>query len=953
MNIFQNPRVRLGIVITFIIGIVVIIAIILRTLIGPPACEANFHRDYANRCVRDCPEGQDNDVTTGACVKACSEGLPYLNDDGSLACVQECGGSYCYLPGNEFGRKDTLCQAGICYDPSENSCFKSDRSASVCSPYLICGATDTYQLNPEAVKAGLTSTSQLDQYGCFFNPQSRESCSAPKKKFKWNPSRTSENPSVNDALKDASVCCDSNETALYIPDGPLTGKPVCCLPGSTLTSNYECCGTSLCKDPESGGKTCLLYGYVCTPEGGCPKDFATFNSDGDYTGCCYNEVGSDGVCNNLCTYPSSEMPKSCTSDSQCTPGSGESGGGVCLNGSCQLYCGTETSTNKNICVNDPNTATSSCGKDSSCELAQPTFTTLGGDSAIVQDQAGNDLYICGDNTGKQYWGRRRPLASAAPRPPPSGAAPRPPPSGAETMTITQGFSSQKGCTQLQCLDHFATQGLLGTTLDVTTDSQGNKNLPTTSNVKVESGSCKATINCAAAGITLKDGSIIDWKNQMPKTLNGDDDITMKLHYTLVNGKKVYDGTFEGTGKCIPGTSNLCKFLDTGEYSPYGTLDGIEISNSDRKVVEGSGCAPASTTTSEPYPSGIACMNKFSAASGGVKITPVYFAPWGAVCGPGGNIDSTNYKNGCVCLVNATLSGGKCTYNATGKNTETNEYTEGLNLTATGSSQISSVYKTQYLSLKASLSTNPYKVTLQNGDAIYNSQYSAAVVVMTYTDSNNVEKYVGLSPVKGTKSTPVLSLVESNQPLGFYYWYNDGPINPISGQIPINKGFLRFGKTQTTGAPDYWGTPIGVKDGSNSKYAYADPTWDTQTTWNSFQNGYIITIIYSAGKWYLGAIQCFTWNTNVMGLPLTTNSVQNGNSKIYYGTIDSDDNFEFTNTNIDLATPLDIKYVLSYKPGATVNPDDKFTQTGVKNLLTEISESSSSVTFDFIDDYVSR
>lgn len=936
MNIFQNPRVRLGIVITFIIGIVVVIAIILRTLIAPPGCQANFHRDYANRCVRDCPEGQDNDVSTGACVKACSEGLPYLNDDGSLVCVQECGGTYCYLPGNKFGQKDTLCQDNICYDPSENSCFKSDGSASVCAPYLTCGATDTYQLTSDARNAGLTSTSQLDQYGCFFNSQLLGSCSSPKKKFKWNPQRTSNNPTINEELKKAYVCCGAHETALYIKSGPLEGKPVCCLPGSTLTSNNECCTTSLCKDPVSGETTCLLDGYVCTPEGGCPQGFATFNSEREYTGCCYDEVGSDGVCNNLCTYPSNSMPKSCTSDSQCTPGpgeSGESGGGVCVDGLCTLYCGTENPSNTNICLNDPNTETSVCNSDASlCKLAQPAFTTPGGDSAVVQDKAGNDLYICGDKTGKQYWKST---------------------SGAETMTVTQGFDDQSSCTQLQCLDHFATQGLLGTTLDITTDSQGNKNLPRTGSVTTESGSCKAIINCAATGITLKDGTTLAWSAQMPKTLNGDDDTAMRLHSTLTeSGVRVYDGTFVGSGKCIPGTSNLCKFLDTGEYSPYGTLDGIKPSPLNRKVVEGSGCAPASETTSEPYPNGITCVNTFSEASGGVKITPNYSARWGSVCGPGGNIDSTNYKNPCVCLANATLSGGKCTYNATGKNIETNEYTEGLNLNAVGSSEISSVYKKQYLSLEASLSTNPYTVTLQNGGAIYNSKYSAAVVVMTYTDSNNVEKYVGLSPVKGTASTPVLSLVDSNQSLGFYYWYNDGPINPISGQIPINKGFLRFGKTPTNGAPAYWGIPIGVKDGSNSKYAYADPTWDTQSTWDSFQNGYIITIIYSAGKWYLGAIKCFTWNTSILGRPVGPNGLQNGNSEIYYGKIDSSDNFEFTNTDINSATPLDLKYVISYKPGAATNPDDKFTQGSVKNLLDDISISNSA-TFDFIEDYLTR
>ena len=240
MNIFQNPRVRLGIVITFIIGIVVVIAIILRTLIAPPGCQANFHRDYANRCVRDCPEGQDNDVTTGACVEACSEGIPYLNDDGSLECVQRCGGTYCSLPGNKFGKKDTLCQDNICYDPSENSCFKSAGSASVCAPYMICGVNDTYQLTSGALKAGLTSTSELDEYGCYFNSKLLESCPVDQQ-VTWNPPRTSNNPSINEELKKAYVCCDSHETALYIPGGPLKGKPVCCLPGSTLTSNNECC----------------------------------------------------------------------------------------------------------------------------------------------------------------------------------------------------------------------------------------------------------------------------------------------------------------------------------------------------------------------------------------------------------------------------------------------------------------------------------------------------------------------------------------------------------------------------------------------------------------------------------------------------------------------------------------------------------------------------------------
>lgn len=941
MNIFQNPTVRLGIVITFIIGIVVVIAIILRTLIAPPGCQANFHRDYANRCVRDCPEGQDNDVTTGACVQACSEGIPYLNDDGSLECVQICGGTYCSLPGNKFGEKDTLCQDNICYDPSENSCFKSDGRASVCAPYMICGVNDTYQLTPGALKAGLTSTSELDEYGCYFNSKLLGSCPVDQQ-VTWNPPRTSNNPSINEELKKAYVCCDSHETALYIPDGPLKGKPICCLPGSTLTSNNECCSTSLCKNPESGENTCLPVGYVCTPEGGCSKDFATFNSEGEYTGCCYDEVGSDGVCNNLCTYPSNSMPKSCTSDSQCTPGPGESGGGVCVDGSCKLYCGIETSSNTKICLNDPNTATSICNSDASlCKLDQPVFTTPGGDSAIVQDGAGNDLYICGDKTGKQYWSSI---------------------SGGETMTVTQGFKDQADCTQLQCLDHFATQGLLGASLDITTDSQGNKNLPRTSSVNVESGSCQAIINCAATGITLRDGATIDWSNQIPKTLNGDDDIAMKLHSTLSNGIRVYDGTFKGTGKCIPGTSELCKFLDTGEYSPYGTLDGIKPSPSNRKVMEGSGCAPASSTTSTPYQYGSVCMNTFSEVSGGVKITPLYMNKvGGGNCGVGGAIYGTTI-NSCECLANTTIVNGECVYNTTGSTGGVYAFSETLE---DGTYSLVQNAQLNYLSLQNSLSDSPYTVNLQKTGTnlkdigvCYSVNYSVAVVVMTYKDTtNNSTKYVGLKNVPGYKS-PILSTVESNNPLNFYYWYGSGAISPPAGQYPLLKGFLRFMTPQkNTGAPEFWGTPIAVKDENGSIYALADPTWDTQTNWDTFQNRHIISIINKNDNWYLVAINCYAWGSGGTSCPANLSDNSGSpvcDTDVYYGIVDPvTGNFEFTNTDINLATPLGLKYVLSYKPGAKVNPDDKFTQLGVKALLNEITEFSSSVTFDFIEDYLTK
>lgn len=877
MNFTQNPRVRVVIVVIITTVIAISIGLLMRSLLTPPPkeCKGDTHLDEnTNKCVPNCPDGYKNDPITGECVINCPDGqvssksISGVTIPGGERCVTACGSAYCDPQTDE-----TLCQDGICYQPN---CKTTDDKSSYCNPPLLCG-TDSEGKK----KTNLPKSTKLDKHGCYTNntpvPHPKPAC----------PDKTPNKITGTGAYSHEYVCCKTTDYAVYSKEG----EPFCCPDESDVIIDRKCCPKS--EQCTTDGKTvCLKSDEVCTPEGPCKTQYAIGES-GNYKGCCPFPT-SNGECYNMCSYIATSdtgMKKECSVDADCGFKSGFSfngistTGGKCDNGQCKLYCGpADSDTQGNIsCLNDPNSKTSTCIDTSAmCKFTQNSYNP----------NQRNGAYICEDSTKTpplSYWKSS---------------------SGTPILTVKAGMENPKNCTALACLDRMITDGLLGATGEITKGGK-QRTLPSvsgSSTPNVKDSTCTATIECNKMKI-LENGQITNWSNQTVQKNN----TAVVLNTVKPN---VFNGSYSGKGLCNVGeTPTDCVFLETGKFTEFGTYDGKNLATN---KLSGTGCLPASWgNPKQTYPDGILCsVNKSNnPRSGGYNISPNYYCTtWNKCCGEAGLIKSDNYKT-CECLSNATISGGVCKYNTAGNNSG---IINGHNpSTAAGWPPSSKIRNSNYLSLENTMSQSWIETNL-GGKNRMKVKCSTALVVMSYKG-----QYIGFN------SSNYLGTVSANNPINFYYSYYDGEDVTPYGQIPIIKGFFRFGSGKAFGSNNkHLGRPVRIIYKSTLP-AYRDTGWGGTTM---FDHGDILTLVKVDDKWYLAGLKCFYWKNGLFY------GIQDDKGKILYGVYNSATKiFNFTAKNATDATPIDLNYVFSSRPDADSDDDDKFLkETTVKNLLAEAS-----------------
>lgn len=904
MNILQNPRVRVVIVIIIMLIISTGIVSLMRGLLTKPpkVCGEDTHLDEnTNQCVPNCKDGFINNPITGACELECpvgqvrSKSLEDVIVPGDDRCVIPCSTGYC------DPKQGYICQDDFCHIPN---CVTTDGDPSYCEPGT-CG-TDA----DGNKKSGDTT---LNKYGCY---------SDSLQSLKTAPVCPASAPDLitgTGAYLNDHVCCNRSEFAKWSSEG----EPFCCQAEDDVIVNGKCCPISN-KCPVNDGPTVCINPEeeVCIQgEGACKKENA-IGSPGNYTGCCpYPTL--NGECYNMCQYGASEKDTGmktdiCTSDSQCdfksgftydSLGSESTGsviaGGKCINGKCKLYCGpADVATQGDIaCLNDPNSRTSSCiNTQADCEFTPDSTHTAYG------------AYICEEKTPNKpptsYWKSNK---------------------GNLTLNVQAGMENQN-CKGLSCLHRMITSGLLQTTGEITnTGNQitntGNQitlsSVAGLNNINVNDSVCTATIECDKMKI-LQDGKPVNWTEQTV-------DLSRKAKVMNTMYGVAFDGSWHGTGECIPGANpSNCVFLEDGRYAKYGTPDGI---NPLGNIFSGSGCEVASTTdgTQTYTPDGsILCMTEYK---NGSTLEPNYYCKsWESCCGEGGLISSTD-RTKCINLSNAKCNPTtkKCSYNTVtgGKGINTDKNVRGT----TGYNN--STFIATYLSLDNTLTNNFTDPDSNIGNSSLASlKYSSALIVMKYD-----KQYIGFDP-----TTSLLGLVDGYTPINFYYTYwtvdeNQKRLWPNGGQIPLFKGYFRFGTGQefdkSITIPEL-GRPVKT----TSDGAQRLKSW---TGGKMFNDGDVLTLVNNNGKWYLAAGKYFYWKWSF------TFGIRTGD--LMYGLYNRGQNkFEFTQKVADDATPIELKYVFSSKPDAkTGDADDRFLlNTTTKKLIQQAQGIGSALTFNDLE-----
>ena len=903
MSFLEDPRVRVFIVVTITTVIALGIGMLMSRLLSPPPkkCKGDTHLDKnTNKCVPNCQDGYKNDPITGECVIDCPDGevssksISGVTIPGKERCVVPCGSAYCD-PETEL----TLCQDGVCYIPN---CKTTDNESSYCAPPLLCG-TDSKGKKKTKLPKGAT----LNSHGCYThnspNPPPKPVCSDPTPNLKTG----------SGAYSKEHVCCKTSEFGVYTKEG----EPFCCPDKDDVIIGRKCCPKSK-QCPKDNPTDCLESDQVCTDEGKCSKTYA-IGQPGNYTGCCPFPT-SNGECYNMCTYTGSDetgMKDTCTVDSDCDFKDKFSfdsekipaAGGKCDNGKCRLYCGAaDADTHSDVsCLNDPNNKKSTCINTSNmCNFSQNKYNP----------PQSNNAYICKDTTTKSpssYWKSS---------------------SGAPTLTVSAIMETPEDCTELSCLDRMITTGLLGATGEITKSGK-QRTLPVvsgSSTPNIKDKMCVAEIECNKMKI-LQGGNLVDWSKQ---TVNPNN-IAIKMN-TVKSG--IFNGSYSGDPKysdCnVAATPSSCVFFPNGVFSKYGTYDGVNLSD---RVLSGTGCAPASWgNPNNKYPNNILCsVTKTNNQSGGYDIKPNYYCPkWSDCCGEGGLISSSDYKT-CICLSNATQSGKlpniKCNYN-----TSTNGIISSNNpVKAAGWPPHSSIKNAKYLSLENTMTPKWVKTNVGNKSHM-NIKYSRALVIMSLNG-----KYIGFNI-----HSHELGTVSPDNHINFYYTWCDGQNLEPYGQIPLNKGYFRFGSGQHFGTPNnHLGRPVRVTDKGN-KPAKRDTSWGTSgDATTMFDTGKMLTIVKVEDKWYLASVKCFYWKSG------PTYGIQQGEGKIHYGVYNSSKNrFEFTALRETNATPIEINYVLSETPHQSSNSDDQFLSIPVKDLIAQAaSDKNYTLTFSKLAGYV--
>lgn len=902
MNILQNPRVRIVIVMVIMLVIVTGVVYIMRNLLTTPqkVCYNNTHLDEnSNKCVPNCQDGYINDPITGECVINCPDGevssksISTVTISGPERCVVACGTGACDPESDK-----SLCQDGFCNKPN---CNTEGGQPSYCGQGFNCGTDSTGKK-----KTTLPSDLTLDKYGCYeYNPSKRVSqpvC----------PSTTPDLISGTGTYSKEHVCCKTGDHHKYNEEG----EPFCCPDEDDVIIDRKCCPKAQ-QCQVNGTTQCLTTDEVCTLEGKCKTKNAIGNAIDGYTGCCPNPT-YNGKCYNTCKYVGTSdtgMKATCSTDADCDFKSGfqfdnniPTAGGVCVKtkgedkGVCRLYCGYAGIDIQDdvVCLNDPNSSTSTCINTSAkCEFTPDSYNK----------SMDKGAYICDDNTSDpptSYWKSSL---------------------GSPTFTISAGIETPKNCTELSCLDRMITSGLLQATSDSQIDSK-QKTLPLlkgSTTPIIKDSVCKATIECDQMKI-LQDKKIVDWPKQT---------VDPKYKSVIMNKTQFgsFIGSYTGDGQCYPGlTPSECVFLSDGRYSKNGTLDGSTPAD---VSYQGSGCRvaypdnPAQTYNKDLT---IMCDNVPVFKNGTATIRPYYFCTsWDACCGEGGSINSQDYTK-CVCLANATLStSGVCEYNTT---------TDGIimanNPDINGGQTVNSPSDTftnaTYLSLIKTLSSEWVSTELGWKDRMQ-AKYSSAVVIMRY---NN--QYIGFN------SNQLLGTVSSSSPINFYYTYCDGQDLKPHGQIPLIKGIFRFGSSSafnTNITTKYLGRPVRIiTSGVKTNPAKRDTTWGDS---KMYDNGDLLTLIKYSGRWYLGALKCFYWQWGL------SYGIQNGNGKIDYGVYNpTEEIFEFTTNDVTMATPIDIKYIFSVNPDTSTDTDDQFLSGITAKKLLDAASLDDNFTLKFSD-----
>jgi len=148
-NIFQNPTLRLVIVVIIVTAISIGIVFIVRGLLTNDLdCkDGTTASPDGTKCWPNCDTGYKNDSVTGKCILDCPDGQVPIKDinpqfDGKNRCVEPCGSTgYCDKPGEKC-----VITSGeeICMKPN---CHTKEKKLSYC-PANKCGLKKDGTLNP-------------------------------------------------------------------------------------------------------------------------------------------------------------------------------------------------------------------------------------------------------------------------------------------------------------------------------------------------------------------------------------------------------------------------------------------------------------------------------------------------------------------------------------------------------------------------------------------------------------------------------------------------------------------------------------------------------------------------------------------------------------------------------------------------------------------------------------
>lgn len=778
-NIFQNPTIRIVIVVIIVTAISMGIVFIVRGLLTNDLnCKDGTHASPDNtKCFPNCDKGYKNDPETGKCILDCPDGQVPIKEidprsEGLNRCVQPCGESYCDITKDP----DSVCVITSgkpqCQIPN---CHTTDKKLSYCPPGNCGIGADGKP------KRDVPDESTFDKAGCV--KKSGRDCRPGQKLIS----------SISPPAPTYTICCDpSDEFALR---NDTTGDVACCPKSDekVIGKNQCCPANKYCTWTVGEQKkfACANSKEVCI-EGGppCLKDNATYTivkGKKKYTGCCPSPV-INGKCKNLCMFPSSKMKElkksKCQTSADCVGDTGEIG--VCRGGNCVLSCGGID--DNDVCLNDTIKKVSTCYHESkSCEFDMPQIKTGTG------GETDSGIYFCADSVSKSpnpsyAWGGK---------------------DARWQLTMASSFKqSQPGCNKLSCLNRFATKGLLSSTISKTT-STDNRQITFTypENLKMNFTDtdrlCTATIDCNLMKITnTKGGESISFNEQKPPP-------TQRSIKISKNEDGNYNGRWTGgeNDLCNPSLTT-CKYLSDKRYAPFGTYDGSSDNLSEiRGPISGSGCQPAQFTSrsaaemNSVYKNNVLCKVETTPTTSGIKITPTYFCPVRGSCCGYAALPGNSFKTHGICTsfqAARKINDSSYVWSTINGYGNKKAIVFSYNWVITWDiKQVENLQNLSILNIRDSYNTNPqtYRWKMASSYNQFTALWSNAIVIMK---SVNKGKYINFTKKTGDSSDGVLRLTsDANSTINFYYSMVDfsGDSNVrIWGQIPLLAGMLRWGKS---------------------------------------------------------------------------------------------------------------------------------------------------------------